>query len=203
VDTKWFKDRMTDRKINQTQLGVLLGLERSAISKLLSDPPKRRMTLDEMADIAKFLAVPYQEVLKRAGVKVPSDSKALVPVVGQSDVAGVVDSHVESPARIERPAAQVANLSAIRVKALRHPMDGWNAFCVPSDVVEPDAVGRLAVVAVKGGKDAPRYLGTLDRESVRGGWRVTPLVSGVDAHVVPRLEMRSAAPVLWIQTSLG
>lgn len=207
MDAKWFRDRIADRELNQTRVGEMLGLHRSDITKIFNET--RRLSPQEAADLARILAVPYEEVLRRAGVKLPQEKTAMVPVIGVADVAGVIDSHVDGPKKIARPSANFGDLSAIRIHAAHSPLDGWNAYFVPTSKIDPEAVGRMAVVAERAagrGRNAPSkpmYLGVLEREPGRGNWQVTPLGHGHEPHVVDRVAVDWAAPVIWIQTNVA
>lgn len=65
VDTRWFVERLADCRMSQRGLARLMNLDPSAVSLMLRG--KRRMTASEAAEIARFLGVPPEEVLLRAG----------------------------------------------------------------------------------------------------------------------------------------
>jgi len=201
MDAKWFRERIAAMDLNQTRAGALVGLDRSQFSKVLGGT--RELSPQEAADLAKVLAVPIDEILRRAGVVVARETKATVPVVGVADAHGAISAKFDGPKRIERPYSGFGDLSAVRIEALHSPMDGWNAYFVPAIKIEPEAVGRLAVVSVKAGRAGSKYMGVLERETGRGNWRVAALSHGGEASVVDRLSVEWAAPVLWIQTNVA
>ena len=202
MDAKWFKERMAARDLNQTRTGLLLGLDRSQFSKVLGGT--RELSPQEAADLAKVLAIPVEEVLRRAGVKVANETKATVPVIGVADVTGSISAKFDGPKRIERPNSGFGDLSAVRIDAPHSPLDGWNAYFVPAGKIEPEAVGRMSIVSVRGGRSPSRFLGVLERETSRGNWRVVALCSTSSAsEIIDRAAIEWAAPVLWIQTNVA
>lgn len=84
VDTRWFTDRIADKRLSQRRLAHLMGIDPGAMSLMLRG--KRRMTIGEAGEIARLLGVEVEEVLMRAGadVRVPgSRVSADVRVPGQ------------------------------------------------------------------------------------------------------------------------
>jgi len=199
MNAQWFRDRMADRELNQTKVAAMLGWsDRSIMSKVLSGD--RELSPQEAADLAQILGTPLGDVLRHAGVKVPKETTAMVAVVGTCDEKGIVSPGVDDPRRIERPLAGAAELVAIRIAA-PGPFNNWAAFFVPSARLEPDAVGRLAVLQprVNGKASKARYLGFLERGADRNQWAITPLTGG-KPHLVDRASVEWSAPVLWIAT---
>ncbi len=202
MDAKWFKERMQARDLNQTRLGELIGLDRSQFSKVLGGT--RELSPQEAADLARVLAVPLDEVLRRAGVKVHAETRASVPVIGVADVSGAIATKFDGPKRIERPGSGYGDLSAVRIDAPHSPTDGWNAYFVPAVNIAPESVGRLSVVSSRVGRAVSKYLGVLERETSRGNWRVVALCSTSSAsEIIDRAAIEWAAPVLWIQTNVA
>jgi hypothetical protein len=201
MDAKWFRDRMQDRELNQTKVATLIGwADRSTMSKVMAG--SRQLHPQEAADMARILGVPLADVLRHAGVTVPKETTAQVPLVGTADERGIVAPGVEGSKRIERPLAGATELVAVRIRAARTPFNGWAAFFVPSSRLEPDAVGRLAVVQPRNAKGKARYLGVLERGADRDQWQVTPLSGpiAVKPHTIDKTAVEWAAPVLWIMT---
>lgn len=61
VDKGWFLAALADKGLSQRRLAAYMGLDPSAVSLILSG--KRRMTATEVAEIARLLDKPVQDVL--------------------------------------------------------------------------------------------------------------------------------------------
>lgn len=66
VDKQWFLDKLGERKQSVRGLARHLEIDASAVSRMFSS--QRKMQMEEASNIALFLGVPVQEVLKHAGV---------------------------------------------------------------------------------------------------------------------------------------
>lgn len=196
VNEKWFRDRITDKGTSARQIAHKMGLDPAAMSLMLRG--KRGMSPQEGADLAQILGVTYEEVLRHAGIAIPTENKKMVPVVGVVDDSGVVSSTVSGPRRIERTIGTRDDMAALRIQVPNDPTDGWTAFYVPSSRLEPDAVGRVAVVQARG-KGASRYLGVLQKGYERDKWTVVPLRVGDPGARIEGLTVDWATPVLWIR----
>lgn len=67
VDTGWFQGRLADKRMSQRRLATMLGLDPGAVSLMLRG--KRRMSAEEVADVARLLDVDVSEVLMHLGVQ--------------------------------------------------------------------------------------------------------------------------------------
>ena len=87
------------------------------------------------------------------------------------------------------------NTQAIRIAAPGMPVDGWVAYFVPATKVEPEAVGRLAVVTLanKGG----RHVRVLQRGYAAGKGNLRSLVDA--SAELADVDIESAAPVVWVK----
>lgn len=125
VDTDWFRDRLTQRKMSQRGLARALGLDAAAVSLMLRG--RREMKLTEAAEVARLLGVPAEDVIAAAGVRI-SSSGALVPIVAWVD--GQAEMHWEPTGEnVPNPGAGLpATISAVQCKTAGTPlahMDGW------------------------------------------------------------------------------
>jgi transcriptional regulator with XRE-family HTH domain len=66
IDTNWFQAQLADKRMSQRRLAALMGLDPGALSLMLHG--KRKMSAEEVAEIARLLNVDATEVLTRAGV---------------------------------------------------------------------------------------------------------------------------------------
>jgi transcriptional regulator with XRE-family HTH domain len=55
VDTRWFQDRLTDKRMSQRKLATMIGIDPGALSLALHG--KRKFTVDEVSEIARLLNV--------------------------------------------------------------------------------------------------------------------------------------------------
>lgn len=66
VDTRWFQNRLADKRISQRHLATVLSLDPAAVSLMLRG--KRKMSAAEAAEVSRVLNVDVEEVLRRAGI---------------------------------------------------------------------------------------------------------------------------------------
>jgi transcriptional regulator with XRE-family HTH domain len=65
IDTRWFQDRLADKRLSQRKLASMMNLDPAAVSLMFRG--KRKMSAAEAAEIAKLIGVSPNEVLVRAG----------------------------------------------------------------------------------------------------------------------------------------
>lgn len=70
MDAEWFKTRMKQVRVTQEELAERLGRHRDVVRRILSGT--QTMRIDEALVFADALRVPYAEILRRAGVEVPT-----------------------------------------------------------------------------------------------------------------------------------
>jgi len=68
VDTRWFQDRLADKRLSQRQLAARMNLDPAAVSLMLRG--RRKMSAAEAAEIARYLGVEVDDVLHHAGVQI-------------------------------------------------------------------------------------------------------------------------------------
>jgi transcriptional regulator with XRE-family HTH domain len=115
IDTRWFQDRLADKQLSQRQLAARLRLDPAAVSLMLRG--RRKMSVAEAAEIANYIGVEVDEVLRHAGAH-PLYSSLETPrgdttiVVGQGDVeipvplAGGAIANLRLPAVLTKADAQ-------------------------------------------------------------------------------------------------
>jgi phage repressor protein C with HTH and peptisase S24 domain len=69
MDGHWFQDQLRRAGHTQAELARALGIDPSAVSKLFKG--ERQLKLVEASHLARFLNLPYEEVVRRAGVDQP------------------------------------------------------------------------------------------------------------------------------------
>lgn len=79
IDTEWFQQRIRESRYPTLRaLAPHLGMHFSSLSLALAG--RRRFRPDELADLAKALSLPLQDVLERAGIKTGSSRRAPEPL---------------------------------------------------------------------------------------------------------------------------
>lgn len=196
IDSSWFRNRLTDRQMSQRGLARKLGLDAAAVSLMFRG--KRRMQMHEAADVARLLGVPLDEVLAHAGIKAPTGQHEMhehtVPLVYWMDGQG--EMHTVDPGeRIEITAALPNDVAACQCRTAMSPiehMDRWLLFfrAPTKSGVDPEAVGRYAVMRLHGGV---MTAGHLRPGYKRGTYAVHGPINLMDATV------EWATPVVLIQ----
>lgn len=70
VDTRWFQNRIADRHLSQRKVAANMGMDPGALS--LAFHGKRKLSADEVSELARILKVDATEVLVRAGAGAPT-----------------------------------------------------------------------------------------------------------------------------------
>lgn len=194
VNTSWFKEKLSERRLSQRGLAKLMGLDSSAISLMLRG--RREMKITEAATLAALIGVPAEEVLANVGVKLSSGG-ADVPIVGTLDEHGEV--HFGDAATLgsaPRPAGDYPiNLAAIQCRTAGSQldyMDRWLLFFHnPTEGVHPGSIERMSLVKPRGGIPS---VGQVRRSYARGRWDLScPL------RTSQNVDLEYATPVLLIQ----
>jgi transcriptional regulator with XRE-family HTH domain len=157
IDTQYFRNLLSDRRMSQRGLAKRLGLDPAAVSLMFRG--KRRMQMHEAADVARLLGVPLDEVLAHAGIRSPLTPPDIedhsVPLVYWMDGHG--ELHALDPGqtvhmRAVLPEDSIACQCRTAMSQLEH-MDRWLlVFRAPTTTgVQPDAVGKFAVMRLRGG----------------------------------------------------
>lgn len=195
IDTQWFTDRLAERQLSQRGLAKLMGIDPSAISLMLRD--KRRMTLEEAAQIAVLLNSSTDEVLRAAGVEPPGSANK-IRIIGH--VRG--DSSVGLEAEgihdlVDAPPGLPADAVAIQARTARSELDmldGWLYFLSENQMRPEKAIGTYALVAIKNNG--------LSLKHVSKGYRSgTYNLSDRNGNTMQNVELAWASPILWIKTN--
>lgn len=190
VDRRFFETLMAAKKLSMRSLAAKMGRTHSQLSLMFSG--QRRLQLDEAAQLAEILGVPLHRVAEAAGVGKTRANGRRVDVIGAMNGRGVVETYPAGVIeRATTPDAELpAGTVAIQARTAETPaawMDGWVAFCVKSDEIEPDAIGRFCLAKIEGGdtvlatvrrgyRDGTYNLsGPYSAESVRLEW-ATPIL---------------------------
>jgi transcriptional regulator with XRE-family HTH domain len=184
IDTKWFTDRLADKRMSQRQLAKHLGLDSSAVS--LTFRGKRDMKLTEAAQIAQILSIPIDDVLHHAGV-LTSSRGSMISVAGFLEVTGEVRcvSGTEESFSIPMPAGLTGDdYIAIQARTAGSDleyMDGWVFYGKQPARMNAEAVGRMSFVHLKNGM---RLIAHVKRGYRPDRYHLSGPVTASDAEVV-------------------
>jgi DNA-binding XRE family transcriptional regulator len=187
VDKRWFQDRVRDADISQAKLANLLGIDRAAMSLTFSG--RRKMQLEEAARIAEILALDVNEVLARAGVRLPKGPRS-VPVVGVVDAGGRIHDK-KGAGRVNPIGDPPRETVAVRCEDRAAVIYGWVLFFVPQAAVAGDALERVSIVKAAEGT---QHLAAVSRGFDAGTYNLR----GLDGRMTENVRVASASPVLWI-----
>lgn len=194
VNKHWFEAQISNRKLSQRRLAALLGLDPSAMSLMLAG--KRKMSVTEAGEVSKHLGVPVEDVLRHAGVAVPTNTEKSVPIVGT--IGERLEVKLGRPQGARQTVAAPARYAAKgRVLLVQQQgfMYGWKLLYIPVEGVSIDAIGRLCIVRKAG--DDRLYVRQVNRGQ-ESGWVSLFDPIGISLEDA-RLE--SASPVLAIDPS--
>lgn len=84
IDTRWFQDRLADKRMSQRKLASVMNLDPAAVSLMFRG--RRKMSAAEAAEVARILNVEVDEVLRRAGIYAAADSARAEAAMAQHDI---------------------------------------------------------------------------------------------------------------------
>jgi len=180
--------------MSQRGLAKLMGVDGSAISLMFRG--KRKMPLEEVAQLAALLDTTPNEILERSGVRVPAGD-TLVKIIGFELGDGSVQlagegAHemVEAPPNLPTKAAAIQARTAGTERAM---YDGW-LYYVAADHMNPQAaLGNKALVAVKGN-------GLMLAHVTKGYRKGTYNLMNLRGQATANVELAWVSPVFWIKT---
>jgi len=156
IDDQFFRDALRAADKSQRELARFMSLDPAAITLMLQG--RRAMQLSEAQQIADFLGIAIEDVLRHAGLQLSGDagggnatSRPLaVPLIGTIGASGEIKLDTKPTGKtVDAPAKLPPEAAALRATEDIFPpvvMRGALLYFKPSNVVEPSAIGRLAVV---------------------------------------------------------
>lgn len=191
VNTKWFRERLSERDMSMRRLAKLLELDPSAVSLMLRG--RRVMTADEANRISGLLTIPVTEVLAQAGIPIEEDARQM-PVKAWCDGRAALHTvTAKNPRRIAAPRDVPGGGLAVQVRAPELSMDGWVLFSGAFDSRVDALIDRLCIVELRGDG---HMVGTLKRGYDEDKFNLVPFTGG---STVENVAAKAAAPVLWIR----
>jgi hypothetical protein len=195
IDTEWFTHRLRDRGLSQRGLAKLMNIDPAAIS--LTFRGRRRLPLEEAAQLAVLLGVSTTEVLEHAGMPLHGEPKC--PLVGRLTNTYEVVLHGEGAHdTVDSPPGMPADCQAIQARTVgtdQDQIDGWIYYVSGTKGNATKALGDLAMTAIKG--DGIK-IAHVKKGYARGTYNLlTP-----KGEMLTNTEIAWAAPVLWIKTQI-
>ncbi|RUX01763.1 MAG: helix-turn-helix transcriptional regulator [Mesorhizobium sp.] len=182
IDKQWFIDKLAETGKSVRGLARHLGVDASAVSRMLSGQRKMKMT--EAGEIASFLGIPVSEVLVHSGVSISLDDPhpPEMMLAATIDERGIVDELPEPkplpPAVIERARATISvhgnePIVGAQIRALKGPLsvmdDAVVLYRYRGDGIDPAAIGLLSICR---SRDGEQFLGKIERARKTGEARV-------------------------------
>lgn len=191
IETSWFVDRLSSRQLTQRKLAKLMGLDPAAISLMFRG--KRKITLEEAAQLAAILDVTTTEMFERVGLA-PATGKQvkLVGFLNGDAEVGFIGkgSHtfVESPGEVSAETIAVqAKTAATKMDAI----DGVVYFIDHTKTAPNGLINCLSLCAIKGGKTV---IGQIKKGYQRGTYNLNLIGSSA---IIENTEIVWASPVTW------
>lgn len=199
IDDQFFREALRTADKSQREMARFMGLDPAAITLMLQG--RRAMQLSEAQQIAEFLGIAVEEVLRHAGLQLSGESgsggakPAVVPLIGMIGADGEIRLDGKPAGKtVDAPAKLPAEAAALRASEDVFPpvvMRGALVYFKPSNVVEPSAIGRLAVVRLGNRSTRLRH--------VAPGFDFNRFTLTDRQGVQENVALLAAAPVLWIK----
>lgn len=192
MNTDWFRQKLSERKLSQRGLARQMGLDPAAVSLMLRG--QRKMTNEEALQISGFLGTKVTEVLRQAGIEVLDDVRS-VPVTGYIDDTAVVTLFPRRTFdKVIGPADCPFGTYALQMRIPNSAKDGWMYFISPAEEDPRNCLGKVCCIALDNGE---HVLSSLQRGYRTGTYNLIRCSSGTalrtDANVT------WVSPVLWIK----
>lgn len=191
VNTKWFQDRIEDRKLSQRKLAAMMGLDPASVSMMLNG--KRSIKMAEAASLSSLLGVPLDDVMFNAGLPKPRDVDSTSPITMVVDGVGRVKPREGVSPRVPVPPGLPTMAAALRCEDPTSAFDGWVFFAALRSDVPAEAIGRLCLVRTAEGNEWVRFV----RRGYSSGLYTLASLTG---EAVPDMRLVTASPILWIAT---
>ena len=227
INSRWFEDQFALNNVQQRHVAAWLKINPSGVSRILKG--KRKLRMEEAAELAKRLALPFEEILVNAGIRSPdiastlarqtSAAAASLPVTGTVDGQGRVRFEaLKTPGRplsAPNPGIAKKGIEVLRMVTAGTPLDGIDGGLIyyqPTPSITVDAIGRLCVVkllpqastreGVAGKKSNGPALSADSRLAVvKRGYRsgAFNLFSMGGELIETDVLLESASPVVWMK----
>lgn len=191
IDSAQFKRWMKAKGISLRRLAAEMRVDPSTMTYILKGT--RAIKRHEYEQFARLLEVPIEDVLRAAGVPLPTSQARQVPLAAHYDGESV--TNIEPTEHMPAPPDVPDDAIGILCRTARSPaeaLDGWLLFTAPRTATNNQALNRLCLVWLKCGKQVLAY--------VKRGYRPHSFnlqpIAGVPLENVV---IEFFAPILWIR----
>ena len=191
IDAEQFKAWMNAKNLSLRKFAAALAIDPSTMTYILKG--KRAIKNNEFEAMANILGVPISDILRAAGVDVPSSSGRKVPLVGHfdGDVVKATDAAEHLPAPPDVPDDAVGILCRTAMSR-SEVLDGWQLFIAPRRQTNNEILNRLCLLWPTSGNTLIAYV---KRGYRPGAYNVQPLIG----DRIENIEVDTFAPILWIR----
>lgn len=190
IDTQWFQERLADQRLTQRSAAKHMNMDPASLSLLFSG--KRRLRVDQAADLAELLKVPLNEVIRRAGVELTGSKRGILNVIGFIDGKGAVTVREDAPGMAFRFDIEVpATAKGFQFRTAQSEADVWDGFIVAVDAptVAAAAIGNTGVIKT-------RDHGSLFGKARRGYATDEYTIIGLNGDVMHDVRIESFMPLI-------
>ncbi|HYD29210.1 helix-turn-helix domain-containing protein [Brevundimonas sp.] len=199
VDKKWFQQRLREMRRSQAELARFMGVPPAAVSLIFAG--RRTVRAQEASDMARFLSVPVNEVLKRLGTTIAISPNAVrvAGILKDRDVVASISDATTDPdtlAIIAPPGLMDAECIIVEASdAAPRFFPGDQIFFYRHDDGDPaELIGKTVVGATADGRLFVKRLAPGSRPGHYTLLSFNPLV-------MPELDVRVswAAQIAWVR----
>jgi len=192
VNTAWFRSALADRQLSQRGLAARMHIEPSAINLMLHG--RRKMQINEAAEISRHLEMPLKDVLENAGLRMPDSGLGegeRVAIIGTIGVDySLTTGRVSGPRSADSPIKGASGITAIRCEA-NGIFDGAVFYVRSTKSAVSEFLGKLAIVTMEDGARLLRIVKPGSRRGVYSLATTDGLVTHTDVMIA------GASAVLW------
>lgn len=191
VDTSWFVERLAARQMSMRGLAKLMNLDPAAISYMLRG--KRKMKMDEAAQLAALLDTTQAEIFERVGIasSSPKRVKLIGTINGQAEIVlfgkGAHDM-VEPPGEVS-PETVAFQCKTSGSELDR--MDGQIYFVDHTKTNPAQYLNCFCTCAIKAG---PTVIAQVKKGYKRGTYNLVVMGTG---RTIENAEVAWASPITW------
>lgn len=200
---RWFRSVLEQKGLNQSEVAKASEILATALSKALAG--KRRFTIKEAAALSRVLDLPYTDVLHGLGIALDAPESPR-----SCEVSGWIDGSAQL--RLRRPGDGQGlrghktapcpfgdrDIRVARVQSIGTEHDGLDGALVyfresKARGVDPNAIGRLALVELQGGDCVLRVV---RRGYAAGRYNLTTLSGRI---IEESVSVEAVHPVVWLK----
>jgi len=153
VNRQYFEALLQSKNLSLRGMATKMGKTHSQLSLTLSG--LRNMPLEEAGFWSEMFGEPLYRIAQNAGIEVRPVTNRRAEIFGHMNGAGQVEAdQAHHRARVVAPDDMPEGCIAVQARTVGTALeyvDGWLFFCAAPSNVEPDIIGRMCFVQIKGG----------------------------------------------------